>query len=413
MTCQGELQDQPLAGVTVLELATGIAGPYMGKLFADYGADVIKIEPPGGDEARRWGPFLTDVPDDDISALFLHLNANKRSATLDLAHPSGQDLLRRLVLTTDVCTESFTPGTLAGYGLHFSALRACNPSLILTSITPFGQDGPYRGYRGNEIVYSALSGMNVTRARGGCPIMLGGNLTQYQTGNVAAMATMASLLFLEAGGEGTHVDISHMATQMASANQSTTNLVGYAYTGRTSTRNIRPPGSPRPTAPPTVLPNGAFPCRDGAVWVATLQAWIPRMLKAIDSVDLTAIFRDPGRLNEPQTMDRISALVTEWFLARSRADAMAEAQAAGWPVIAFQSPAEVVGDPHFVERGAILEYQHPVAGPVMGLGPPFQFEDAWMFRTPAPGLGQHTAEVYAQIGLGAAELSAYRAAGVI
>ncbi len=105
MTCQGELQDQPLAGVTVLELATGIAGPYMGKLFADYGADVIKIEPPGGDESRRWGPFLTDVPDDDTSALFLHLNANKRSATLDLAHPSGQELFRRLILTADVCTD--------------------------------------------------------------------------------------------------------------------------------------------------------------------------------------------------------------------------------------------------------------------------------------------------------------------
>ena len=118
MTRQGDLQDQPLAGVTVLELATGIAGPYMGKLFADYGADVIKIEPLRGDEARRWGPFLTEVPDDDTSALFLHLNANKRSATLDLAHPSGQDLFRRLVLTTDVCTESFAPGTLAGYGLR-------------------------------------------------------------------------------------------------------------------------------------------------------------------------------------------------------------------------------------------------------------------------------------------------------
>ncbi len=103
--------------------------------------------------------------------------------------------------------------------------------------------------------------------------------------------------------------------------------------------------------------------------VATLQAWMPRMLKAIDSPELTAIFRDPGRLNEPETVERIDALVTEWFLSRSRAQAMAEAQAAGWPVIAVQSPAEVASDPHFIERGAIVEYQHPVAGPVIGAGP--------------------------------------------
>ena len=135
---------QPLAGVTVLELATGIAGPYMGKLFADYGADVIKIEPPGGDEARRWGPFLTEIPDEDTSAIFLHLNTNKRSATLDLGHPSGQELFGRLIESANVCVESFSPGSMAQYGFDFASLHARHPALILTSVTPFGQGGPYQ-----------------------------------------------------------------------------------------------------------------------------------------------------------------------------------------------------------------------------------------------------------------------------
>jgi crotonobetainyl-CoA:carnitine CoA-transferase CaiB-like acyl-CoA transferase len=404
---------QPLAGVTVLELATGIAGPYMGRLFADYGADVIKIEPPGGDEARRWGPFLTEVPDGDASALFLHLNGNKRSATLDLGQASGRELFRRLVLAADVCTESFAPGMLARYGLDFAALHARHKSLILTSITPFGQDGPYSSYQGNEIVYSALSGMNVTRERDGTPIMLGGNVAQYQTGNVAAMATMAAVLFQESGGEGTHIDIAHMAARMASADQSTTNLVGYAYTGRTSTRNVRVARSRQSTARPAHLPFGSFACSDGAVMVTTLQAWVPRMLKAVNNAELTAIFSEPGRLNEPGTTERIDLIVTEWFLSRSRSQAMAEGQAAGWPVIAVQSPADLALDPHFLERGALMQYHHPVAGQVTGLGPPFRFDEAWAFRNPAPRLGEHNGEIYGTIGLEAAELSAYRAAGVI
>ena len=147
--------------------------------------------------------------------------------------------------------------------------------------------------------------------------------------------------------------------------------------------------------------------------VTTLQAWIPRMLKAVNNAELTAIFSDPERLTEPGTAERIDLIVTEWFLSRSRGEAMADGQAAGWPVIAVQSPAELIHDPHFIERGAIVEYHHPVAGQVIGVGPPFRFDDAWMFRRPAPGLGEHNGEVYGRIGLGAAELSAYRAAGVI
>ncbi len=387
---------QPLAGVRVLELATGVAGPYAGKLFADYGADVIKVEPPGGDEARRWGPFLDDAPDGDSSALFLHLNTNKRSVTLDLALPSGQDLLRRLVASVDVCLESFPPGTLAEWGLGFESLHGLNPSLVLTSVTPFGQDGPYRSYRATELELSAWGSMNISRTNDGRPVMLGGNLAQYQTGNVAAMATMAALLFAEAGGEGTHVDVAAIATQAGSASFTMINLLSYAYSGRTAvpTRPADTSAAMRAMGP---FLNGTFRCADGSVMVTTLPPWAPRMVTALDDPDVTAILGDPSRWGEPDAIERIQAVAEQWFGSRTRAEAMADGQAVGWPVIAIQDPGDLVHDPHFVARGAIVEVEHPAAGTVVQLGAPFRMDDGWALRRPAPQLGEHDAEVFGEI----------------
>ena len=178
-----------LEGVRVLEFATGVAGPYAGKLFADYGADVVKVEPPEGDEARRWSPFLTPATGPATSALFLHLNTNKRSVTLDPSCDEGHGLAEQLISSADVVIESYRPGTLEAWGLGFEKMRSLNPSITLTSITPFGQDGPYCAYKGSEVVYWALAGMNFTREWDGRPVTLGGNLAQYQAGNLAAAAT--------------------------------------------------------------------------------------------------------------------------------------------------------------------------------------------------------------------------------
>jgi crotonobetainyl-CoA:carnitine CoA-transferase CaiB-like acyl-CoA transferase len=402
-----------LDGVRVLEFATGVAGPYAGKLFADYGADVVKIEPHEGDEARQWGPFLTPTPDPDTSALFLHLNTNKRSITLDPSCERGRELAERLISSADVVIESYRPGTLEAWGLGFEKMKAVNRSITLTSVTPFGQDGPYRDYRGSEVVYWALAGMNFTREWDGRPVTLGGNLAQYQAGNLAAAATMAALIQSEATGEGVHVDASHLLAQVGSASGAMTYLVAHAYNGRTSAPPRPSPEAPSTRSPFGPLPNGTFRCADGAVMVSTLQAWVPRMLRAIGDAELFAIFGDALRLAEPATADRVNEIASAWFACRSRADAMAQAQAVGWPVTAVQSPSELASDAHFLERGAVIETEHPVAGRLSQPGPPFHIEGSWSHRHPAPRLGQHNLEVFVDLGLTFAELSTYQAERVI
>ncbi|GAA0998098.1 CoA transferase [Acrocarpospora macrocephala] len=403
--------ERPLAGVRILELATGIAGPYAGKLLADYGAEVIKAEPVEGDESRGRAPFLDSAPDGEWSALFLHLNANKRAVTVAAGTPGGQDLIRRLVSSADICLESFAPGALAGWGLGFEALREINPSLVLTSVTPFGQDGPYAGYRGSELVYAALGGMNATRGADRRPVAPGGNLSQYHAGCLAAAATMGALLAAEENGEGEHVDISIMAAEAASADSTMVFLTAHAYNGRTSSP---PPASAGPQVTGLgPLPNGAFACADGTVTVSTVHQWVPRMLKVVDDPVLAEIFSDPARLAEPGTAAVVDDIVARWFRGRTKREAMLQAQALGWPVTAIQAPAELLDDPHFSSRGAVFQAEHPEAGRIAQLGPPIRLAGGWQLRRPAPRLGEHNDEVYGELGLGRTELAAYRAAGVI
>jgi len=149
---------QPLSDVRVLELAAGIAGSYAAKLFADYGADVIKVEPPDGDRVRLAGPFPDDTVDPEQGALHLHLDTNTRSVVADLSDPDGQALVQRLVPAVDVVIDAHRPGALDGWGLGFSALRDLQPTVAMVQSSPFGQDGPYAGYLGEEIVYYAMGG---------------------------------------------------------------------------------------------------------------------------------------------------------------------------------------------------------------------------------------------------------------
>ncbi len=404
--------EQPLAGVRVLELATAVAGPYAGKLFADFGADVVKVEPLDGDESRRWGPFLDDAPGPETSALFLHLNSNKRSVTIDLATPSGQDLVRRLVSTVDIVIESFPPGTLAGYGLDVDALQALNPSLVVTSVTPFGQDGPYSAYRGSELVYLAFGGLNFTRSLDdGRPVALGGHLTQYHAGSLAAAATMAALLIAEDGGAGAHIDMSIMAAEAASADFTMTYLTSHAYTGRTSTPPPPAPGGAVTGLGP--LPNGTFECLDGPVVVSTMPQWAPRMVSLIGDEVLSELFADPRRLADPAAQTTINERVATWFAARTRYEAMVEAQAVGWAVTAIQSPVELLDDPHVRSRGLVFEVEHPAVGRMAQLGAPVRLADGWQLRRLAPRLGEHNEEVLGELGLSPGEHAAYRAALVV
>ncbi len=186
-----------LSDLCVLDLSQHVAGPFCTKLFADFGADVIKVEPPGqGDTARTLGPFPDGEPNLDASGVFLYLNTNKRSITLNLETSLGRDLLRDLVMQADIVVENFNVGTMVAMGLDFDTLETLRPGVILTSITPFGQTGPWRQFQATDLITHATSGLSaVNRAPDGPPLREPGHQTDYQGGAFAFVSTMSAVCY--------------------------------------------------------------------------------------------------------------------------------------------------------------------------------------------------------------------------
>ena len=386
---------QPLAGVRVLELATDIAGPFAGKLLADFGADVIKVEPPGGDPARRHGPFPPGVASEDLeqSAVFLHLNANKRSVVADLDTEQGCQLIGELATNSDVVIESFAPGSLDERGLGRDALTERNASVVLTSVTPFGQTGPYASYVGADIVTYAMGGpMFGTGVDGQAPVKLGGNVISYQCGSLAATATLAAIEIAEQSGNGTHIDLSMFEAQAGSVDRRVTYLLWYLWSGRVANR--QPPGAVR------TLPNGFFPTADGHVLAFTLLPWVPRMLEVLDDDNLSRRFEDPDWIRDETVTDELQAVLYPWLYEGDKIDRSQTAQAAKWAMTPLNPPIDVMNDDHFADRGYFVDTEHPVAGRYRQTGAPVRMGDAWQLHRPAPLLDQHGDEIRAAAGTG-------------
>lgn len=199
--------DQALSDVRILDLAYDIAGPFCTRLFADYGAEVVKIEnPAGGDPVRQKGRLPNDVPHPEKSGVFLHLNMNKKSITLDLSTLSGQSILKRLVKDTDIVVENYPPGSLDSWGLSYNELARINPRLVATSITPFGQYGPYRDYKAQELSSRMLHHGRADKE----PLRYAPDIGWFQTGSTAASATMGALTGSRMYGFGQHAEVSAM-----------------------------------------------------------------------------------------------------------------------------------------------------------------------------------------------------------
>ena len=378
---------QPLAGIRVVEFGAGIACSYAGKLLADYGADVVKVEPPDGERNRHVGPFPPSGPDPEQSALFLHLNTNKRSVvsgTGAAATPTlDDDLVGGLIDRADIVLQA---GPLPAPEL----LRDRNSRLVVVTVTAFGLTGPLAGTAGEEIVHYAYGGpMSASGDPTREPLKMGGDIGQYQCGAVGAVAALASLTVAERSGIGVHVDLANVETQIGSIDRRMTYLLFGSYRNE----NVARPGGYRLSS----LPNGIRPTLDGHVQISTQMNWLPRMLGVVDNPDLAAIYDDPGFLLDEAVPELVDAHLLGWTLTKTKQDAMEEAQAAGWPITAINRPIDLLSDHHFAARDFFRTVEHPVAGPVRQAGPPFRIDGGWALRRPAPLLGQHDQEVRAEL----------------
>jgi crotonobetainyl-CoA:carnitine CoA-transferase CaiB-like acyl-CoA transferase len=389
-----------LDGLKIVELGEHVSAPYCAKLFADYGADVIKIEPPGrGDGARQWGPFPDDTPNPEKSGLFCFLNTNKRGVTLDIATPAGQDILRRLVGEADALIENHRPGRLAGLGLDYDALARVNPDLVVISITPFGQTGPYAEWNGYDLNAFHLSGASSRYCgRPGEPPLEHGTFSADFFGAVAGAAWgMAAIYGRAVAGGGQHVDVS-CAEAIAALFVGGQNIGGYAQDGRFDRRT----GVGMSLgAPATILP-----CKDGHVWVLTLEAaqWngLARVMGNPEWMQLE-MFQD--MFVRAQNADAMYPLIEQWTMERSKQEIMDACQAAGCPITAVFTVGEAAEHPHLSARGYITEIDHPALGKIRVPGAPFRLPASpGGPRRPAPLLGEHNREVYQTVlGISAGE----------
>lgn len=379
-----------LEGLRILDLTQYIAGPYCTKLLAGLGADVIKIERPGGgDPARRMGPFAGDDPHPEKSGLFLHLNTGKKSITLNLKSKGGFEIFQELVRKADAVVESFHPGVMQRLGLGYEALCRINPSLVMTSISNFGQTGPYRDYKATEIVALAMGGyMHVVGDLDREPLKLGGCHALYQAGNQAAIGTMAALYCCEETGIGQQVDISIMEA-VAFLLQSTP--LSYFHVGEITMR-----AGPRllGDVPHAHYPSTTLPCKDGYIHCHG-KPW---------DWEILGILVEEPRLHDPKFKeaqrahaDEIDALMLPWLRERTRMEIMTRAQELNVPFCAVLNIDEVLKDPQPRARGYFVEVEHPVVGRVTQVGAPFKMSETPWETSRAPLLGEHNLEVFGQL----------------
>jgi crotonobetainyl-CoA:carnitine CoA-transferase CaiB-like acyl-CoA transferase len=405
------MHDGPLADMRVLDLTHHIAGPYCTKLLAAYGAKVIKIERPRqGDPARQAGPFPGDTPHPEKSGLFLHLNTNKQSVTINLQHPQGQDLVRQLAQRADVVVNNFSPRVLPALGLGYDDLKTLNPRLIMTSISNFGQTGPYRDWKAQDMVIYAMGGaMNITGLPEREPLRLALNLMAYQGGNMAATATMTGVLGAGWHDIGQHIDVSLFEVHAGDIDRRMTSLLGYAHTGD--------PGYREEAIGIGVYPTGVIPCQDGYIQTLLFPAMWERLLAGIGMPELNddPRFADPTDRLDQDKRPEFMAIFQEWLNQHPRYEVMAKMQAQRVPLTALNPPSAVLNDPHFRERNYFVEVDHPEAGPL-----PYTREPFRMMASPAvpvqraPLLGEHTDTVLQHdLGLSSADLDALRRHGVV
>ncbi|HLH22235.1 MAG TPA: CaiB/BaiF CoA-transferase family protein [Chloroflexota bacterium] len=401
-----------LDGLRILEVA-GLFGAYCGKLFAELGADVILVEPPGGAPQRRTGPFLDEAPGPDGSLTFAYLHSSKRGVTLDLDTADGQVLFRGLAASAAAVVESAPPGALDARGLGYDALGAPNPALVYTSITPFGREGPYADLPASDLTLMALGGLLCLGGYDdGEPTRAYGDQALRAADQFAAVGTLLAILQAEATGQGQRVDVSAQECVVLALE----NAIQYYDLEGTVRRRL---GAGQRQAG-----IGVYPCADGHIYLLATtygQKWDPLVHWLMDAgVKGAEQFLEPRwRTVEWLQQEEAKAIFLEAFLQLTLPRTKAELYAGGverqLPLCPINTPADVLASPQLAARGYFAAAAHPALDrPLVMPGAPYQLSATpWRLRGPAPTLGQHNAEIYAELGLGPADLAHLRAAAVL
>ena len=400
------MSEAALAGTKVLELCEMVSGPYCAKLLADLGAEVIKVERPGtGDKARTRGPFLHGVPHPERSGLFLYLNTNKRGVTLDLETADGRGLFCELVRWADILVEDTAPGTMQRLGIGYESLKEVNAALIMTSITPFGQTGPYSGYKAHHLNTYHASGQasfSYTEKRGGDtpPVKGGGYVGDYDAGLSGAVATLAALYGRGPDGPGQHIEVSGQE-----------NLVSLDRVDITAFANDPSAGRRR-----RGMLGGLMPCRDGfVVVVAPQQHQWEALVMLLGDPEWAHSEKCKDEWTRSENAAELQPLIEEWMLRHDKADIYHRGQSFGCPVAPINSAADVFNSAQVKERAFFSEIEHPETGRVSYPSASYKLsETPWRADRAAPLLGEHNEEVYCtRLGRTPEEVAEMKASGVI
>ncbi len=394
----------PLEGLRVLDLA-GEMGVYCTKLLADMGADVIKIEDPCGDETRSLPPFLHDEPDEGKSLFFMLYNTNKRGITLKLSSSDGQELFRKLAAKADIVVETFRPGYMASLGLDYSSLEKLSKGLVMASITPFGQSGPYCDYRASDLTGGAMGGaVYITGEADRWPIQPGGSESYHMVSYVAAVAILTAIHYRDVTGYGQYLDVS---MQEAAAAQMESYSIFYLYQnmliGRVGASIAH------------VVPGKLYRCKDGYIHIEAPQ---------LDKWETLVKWLDDDRLKDPKLRDGhvrlqnrefIDGVIEEWAKDLTREEIFQEGQRRHIAVGPCKNAEEVSQDPHLAARSFFVDVEHPKLGRLTYPGAPYMFhESPWRVKSPAPSLGQHNREIFcSELGLSPESLATLKAAGIV
>jgi formyl-CoA transferase len=396
---------KPLAGVKVLDLSRVLAGPWCTQLLADLGAEVVKVErPSSGDDTRHWGPPWHGEGDRRVAAYFLSCNRGKRSAAIDFAQPDGTALVRKLAAEADVLVENFRVGGLAKFGLDAASLRAANPRLVYASITGFGQDGPYADRAGYDFMIQAMGGLMSITGRpdgepGGGPIRVGVAVADLFTGMYTAVAVLAALFRREKSGEGAHIDMALLDTQLAVlANQASNFLVSGEDPPRQGNTH------------PNIVPYQPFEAADRPLVIAVgNDRQFARLAELAAHPEWASDPRFATNSARVANRDEIVGMVAEAIRAQPAAYWFDRLEVAGIPAGAINRISEAIADVQAQHRHMV----RTIAGVPM-VGSPVRIDgERSDSDLPPPALGEHTDEILKQLGLGASDLARLRDLDVI